>query len=149
MSFLDTFCKAVYAQHPCISKPTENWTHFYMNLFTRNSPYYHLLKYSLFLLKHPVYINHRRSYCFHTLPQSMQVRSIQDTNTKSFSTGLIIQGDSKRLTRLNSNRRMKFSQSFESPCIHTRFHQVTRSRMTGAVPLFSLQGTGSRIDFWP
>ena len=27
-----------------------------MNLFTRNSPYYHLLKYSLFLLKHPVYL---------------------------------------------------------------------------------------------
>jgi hypothetical protein len=35
--------------------PTENWTHVYMNLFTRNSPYYHLLKYVLFLLKHPVY----------------------------------------------------------------------------------------------
>jgi len=27
-----------------------------MNLFTRNSPYYHLLKYLLFLLTHPVYI---------------------------------------------------------------------------------------------
>jgi len=27
-----------------------------MNLFTRNSPYYHLLKYLLFFLKHPVYI---------------------------------------------------------------------------------------------
>jgi len=26
-----------------------------MNLFTWNSPYYHLLKYLLFLLKHPVY----------------------------------------------------------------------------------------------
>ena len=26
-----------------------------MNLFTRNSPYYHLLKYLLFLLLHPVY----------------------------------------------------------------------------------------------
>ena len=26
-----------------------------MNLFTRNSPYYHFLKYLLFLLKHPVY----------------------------------------------------------------------------------------------
>jgi len=25
-----------------------------MTLFTRNSPYYHLLKYLLFLLKHPV-----------------------------------------------------------------------------------------------
>jgi hypothetical protein len=29
----------------------------YVNLFTRNSPYYHLLKYLLFLLKHPVYTN--------------------------------------------------------------------------------------------
>jgi len=27
-----------------------------MNLFIRNSPYYHLLKYLLFLLKHPVYV---------------------------------------------------------------------------------------------
>jgi len=27
-----------------------------MKLFTRNSPYYHILKYLLFLLKHPVYI---------------------------------------------------------------------------------------------
>jgi len=27
-----------------------------VNVFTRNSPYYHLLKYLLFLLKHPVYI---------------------------------------------------------------------------------------------
>jgi len=39
----------------CISTPIENWTHIYMNLFTRNSPYYHILKYLLFLLKHPVY----------------------------------------------------------------------------------------------
>jgi len=27
-----------------------------MNLFTWNSPYYHLLKYLLFFLKHPVYL---------------------------------------------------------------------------------------------
>ena len=39
----------------CIFTPIENWTHVYMNLFTRNSPYYHILKYLLFLLKHPVY----------------------------------------------------------------------------------------------
>ena len=38
----------------CIFIPIENSTHDYMNLFTRNSPYYHLLKYLLFLLKHPV-----------------------------------------------------------------------------------------------
>jgi len=38
----------------CIFTPIENWTHVYMNLFTRNSPYYHLLKYLLFLLKHLV-----------------------------------------------------------------------------------------------
>ena len=31
--------------------------HVYVNLFTRNNPYYHLLKYLLFLLKHPVYIH--------------------------------------------------------------------------------------------
>ena len=30
-----------------------------MNLFTQNSPYYHLLKYLLFLLKHPVCVRVR------------------------------------------------------------------------------------------
>ena len=40
----------------CIFTPIKNWIHVYMNLFPRNSPYYHLLKYLLFLLKHPVYI---------------------------------------------------------------------------------------------
>jgi hypothetical protein len=40
----------------CIFTPTENYTHVYMKLFTRNSPYYHLLKYLLFVLKHPIYI---------------------------------------------------------------------------------------------
>jgi len=48
-----------YLQAPtwnsCIFTPIENWTHVYLNLFTRNSPYYHLLKYLLFLQKHPVY----------------------------------------------------------------------------------------------
>jgi hypothetical protein len=43
----------------CFSTPIENWTHVYMNLFTQNSPYYHFLKYLLFLLKHPLYIGSR------------------------------------------------------------------------------------------
>jgi hypothetical protein len=38
------------------STPIENWTQVYMNLFIRNSPYYHLLKYLLFHLKYPMYI---------------------------------------------------------------------------------------------
>jgi len=37
-------------QTAVISTPTENWTQVYMNLFTRNSPYYHLVTYLLFLL---------------------------------------------------------------------------------------------------
>ena len=37
-----------------IQTAIENWTHIYMNLFSRNGPYYHILKYLLFLLKHPV-----------------------------------------------------------------------------------------------
>ena len=59
LSFLRTFCKAFYAWHSnnYISTPTKNWTLVYMNLFTRNSPYYHLLKYLLFFLKQPVYWN--------------------------------------------------------------------------------------------
>ena len=40
----------------CILTPIDNWTHVYINLFTRNSPYYHLLKHLLFLLNHPVYV---------------------------------------------------------------------------------------------
>jgi hypothetical protein len=30
--------------------------HVYMNLFTWSSPYYHLLNYLLFLMKHPAYV---------------------------------------------------------------------------------------------
>jgi hypothetical protein len=41
--------------YSAIFTPTENLTRVYMNLFARSSPYYHLLKYLLFLLKHPVY----------------------------------------------------------------------------------------------
>jgi len=62
----------------CIFTPTENWTHFYMNLFTWNSPYYHLLKYLLFLLKHPVY-EVKLSFCseptaHHTRPVATSLR---------------------------------------------------------------------------
>jgi hypothetical protein len=52
----------------CVSTPTENWTHVYVNLFTRNSPYYHLLKYLLFLLKHPVCIYIRYYMAFFVAP---------------------------------------------------------------------------------
>jgi hypothetical protein len=45
------------SSNSCIFIPIENWTHVYMNFFSRNSPYYHLLKHLLFLLKHPVYQN--------------------------------------------------------------------------------------------
>jgi hypothetical protein len=45
----------VPTSNSCIFTPIENWTHVYMNLFTQNSPYYHLLKYLLSLLKHSVY----------------------------------------------------------------------------------------------
>jgi len=34
-----------------------------MNLFTRNSPYYHLLKYLLYVLKHPVFISFSSLSC--------------------------------------------------------------------------------------
>ena len=48
----------------CILTPIEDWTHVYMNLFTRNIPYYHLLKYLLFLLEHPVYTYIYECYYF-------------------------------------------------------------------------------------
>jgi len=56
LSFLHIFCKAFYAEHSnsCTFTPIENWTLVYMNLLTRNSPYYHLIKHLLFLLKHSV-----------------------------------------------------------------------------------------------
>jgi len=38
-------------------------TRVYTNLFTRKSPYYHLIKYLLFLLKHPVYHNSENTGC--------------------------------------------------------------------------------------
>ena len=51
------FTRQLQTSNNCISTPIENWTHVYthMNLFTRNSPFYHLLKYLIFLLKHSVY----------------------------------------------------------------------------------------------
>ena len=57
LSSLHSFCKAVYASHSksCMSTPIEKWTHVCMYLFTRNSLYYHPLKYLLSLLNHPVY----------------------------------------------------------------------------------------------
>jgi hypothetical protein len=39
-----------------------------MNLLTRNSPNYHLLKYLLFLLKHPAYMSY-----FQSLAQSLRI----------------------------------------------------------------------------
>jgi hypothetical protein len=39
-----------------IFTPIEKWAHVYMKLFARNSPYYYLLKYLLFLLKQSVYV---------------------------------------------------------------------------------------------
>jgi len=54
----------------CISTPIENWTHVYMNLFTRNSPCYSLLKYLLFLLKHPVYSENTQ------IPDLMKIRLV-------------------------------------------------------------------------
>jgi len=38
-----------------------------MNLFTRNSPYYHFLKYLLFLLKHSVYEDVNRNLDYRAL----------------------------------------------------------------------------------
>ena len=64
----------------CISTPIQNWTHVYVNLFTRNSPYCHLPKYLLFLLKHSVY---SRIMQQHTLHNSVPAR---------FSTVLVSSG---------------------------------------------------------
>jgi hypothetical protein len=55
-----------------ISTPIENWTHVYMKLFTRNSPYYHFLKYLLFLLKHPVWDNNKRNKMHNSHPWEIQ-----------------------------------------------------------------------------
>jgi len=54
-----------------------------MNLFTRNSPYYHLLKYLLFLLKHPVYTFYN-PYAEHLLLYVPQ--SSNNTKTRHFLT---------------------------------------------------------------
>jgi len=41
-----------------------------MNLFIQNSPYYHLLKYLLFFLKHPVYgVTGLLVSCAHSMTQ--------------------------------------------------------------------------------
>ena len=60
--------RKLQTSNSCISTPTEKWTHVYMNLFTPNSPYYHLLKYLLFLRKHPVYCIVWTARCNKLLP---------------------------------------------------------------------------------
>jgi hypothetical protein len=55
----------------------------YMNLRTRNSPYYHHLKYLLFLLKHPVY---HTSICHED-----NILSSQDLNADLYATYVRIQ----------------------------------------------------------
>ena len=62
------------SSYSCIFAPTENWTHVYMNLFTRNSQYYHLLKYLLFLLKHPVNNTNILNYNCILVPKTLQRR---------------------------------------------------------------------------
>jgi len=45
-----------------------------MNLFTRNSTYYHLLKYLLFLLKHPVYSPSYCRYCLYHASHDFRIK---------------------------------------------------------------------------
>jgi len=63
VTFVCINLKYIYTtSNSCIFTPIENWSHVYMNLFTRNSPYYHLLKYLLFLLKRTVYVHIRKRW---------------------------------------------------------------------------------------
>ena len=64
--------------------PIENWTHVYMNLFTRNSPYYQLLKYLIFLLKHPVYREEQARKFIRPVVESQRVKK-QSESCKIFS----------------------------------------------------------------
>jgi len=55
-----------------------------MNLFTRNSPYYHLPKYVLFPLKHPVYVGVKWVYTTDlTEPNKMStlIQNMQESET--------------------------------------------------------------------
>ena len=54
-----------------------------MNLFTRNIPYYHLIKYLLFLLKHSVYIHTYIHIYTHTY-----VHTYTDIDNPSITTAL-------------------------------------------------------------
>jgi len=71
----------------CISTSIENWTHVYMNLFTQNSPYYHLLKYLLFLLKHSVYIYIyiHLVVCLTTGPKPLPKRAVHIVRSRASS----------------------------------------------------------------
>jgi hypothetical protein len=48
-----------------------------MNLFTLNSPYYHLVKYLLSLLKHPVYFTSPVCYVFRLVANLRQLTTKQ------------------------------------------------------------------------
>jgi len=59
-----------------------------MDLFTRNSPYYHLLKYLLFLLKRPEYATTytvlRNSYTVQGIPIAVLKKNSVATSAKAF-----------------------------------------------------------------
>ena len=85
----------------CIFTPIQNWTQVHMNLFTRNSPYYHLLKYLVFLLKHPIYLpftNIRYAVCVFIIFQLLDDGySGQSKHVKSVKTTFVQQLGNKQL----------------------------------------------------
>jgi len=56
LSFIPILRPFMRNPQTAVSPHPLNIGHLFMNLFTRNSPSCHLLKYLLFLLKHPVYL---------------------------------------------------------------------------------------------
>ena len=69
-----------------------------MKLFTRNSPYYHLLKYLLFLLKHSVY--KYTHICINSVEKEIQRRILAGNRTYFAAISLFRIGLLSRATKI-------------------------------------------------
>jgi hypothetical protein len=126
----------------CISTPIENWTHVYMNLFTRNCPYCHLLKYLLFLLKHPVCI-----YMYNVQDLKFSLQQISILWCSGCQRRPRSESDSiSSLIRLQNifDPVLKFWNHFISPPTVSSLHSVVGVKR----PPYGLDGLGFEFQQW-
>jgi hypothetical protein len=107
-----------------------------MNLFTRNSPYYHLLKYLLFLLKHRVYVE-EKPYAVHSVVSIETRLGAERSGVKipaETRGGVLLQISRPSLEPIHLPIQCVQWYSLRGARLTTRLFLTSRLRMSGAVP---------------